>query len=189
VAARPHGCASPALVPQVNSLDGLEQYDPRLDLTSPGSMDRLQALLDASLHGSRDGGGDSRHGTARGGGSRGGAAAEAGAAPAAAGAAAAGAGHDYQGAEWNKPPPAFRFDFGGWQEPTAAAAAAPTPAPPAGAAAPAGAGMRPTLGLHAPGAANGTVRAGGHFDRRMHGSQLYRNQLAPHQPGLAPVRE
>jgi hypothetical protein len=117
---------------------------------------------------------------------------------------------DYRDKSWNQPPPNFRFDFGGWSDGTATAAAADTAAratapadaaprawpgltvgaPAAAAAAAAGTGLLQPAGARGPLAANGTVRAGAHFDKRMHGASLYRNMLVNHGPAaLETVKE
>jgi hypothetical protein len=184
--------------PQVGSVDSLDQYDGRFEFASPGSLDRLQSLLDASHHSGSDG--SSHRGrryspaatTTAGGG-------------ASAGQAAAG---DYRDKSWNVPPPNFRFDFGGGArdnangaDTTAASAGASDAA--AGSAGPAAAWPGLTAGAPPPALAgsaprplplpfSGAARAGGHFDRRMHGASLYRNMLVNHHAGpafLEPVKE
>lgn len=198
---------------QVGSIDSLDQYDPRVALASGSSVDRLQSLLDASHH-SSDG---SSHGPGRGGGSSGGSAGRGLFAAGAAAAAPVAPLQDYKDKSWNKPPPNFRFDFGGGFDGGAAEGdgAAHHQGQGAGAEEPKGTGEEaparawpglttgsPELGVQLPPPqlrpmqlpANGAVRGGGHFDKRMHGASLYRNQLlAPnHHPaaaGLAPVKE
>ncbi|GBF90915.1 calcium-dependent kinase [Raphidocelis subcapitata] len=183
---------------KVGSMDSLDQYDARFEFASPGSLDRLQSLLDASNHGSD---GSSHRGRRLRSPSP---AVEEAAAPA----ASAGAAGEYRDKSWNQPAPNFRFDFGGWDERAAAPPAAPASAAPDHSAAdggarawpgltagaPAGAAGRPAPGalLRPPAVGNGTVRGGGHFDRRMHGASLYRNQaVAGHAPpaALETVRE
>lgn len=109
----------------MGSIDSLDQYDARLDsFASPASVDRLQALLDASHHGSD---GSSRRGALFRAADAGGAATPNGSATngatAAGGAAVAksAASGDYKQKAWNVPPPNFRFDFGGGFERAAAA--------------------------------------------------------------------
>jgi len=153
-------------------------------------MDRLQSLLDSSLHGSD---GSSHRGRRPG--------------------RSASLDDAREAAPGlSKPASGFRFDFGGWE--VGAAAAAKRQAAGAGAAAAGGgkegdnapaAGPRfghaawpgltvgvppslapnPRLGPGGPVLANGTVRAGGHFDKRMHGASLYRNMLV--NPGAGPA--
>jgi hypothetical protein len=194
----------PTPPPKVGSVDSLDQYDARFDFASPGSLDRLQSLLDASHHGSD---GSSHRGRRPA--SRAGSSVSLDDEPSGAVLAPAG---DYRDKSWNQPPPNFRFDFGGWSDGGGAAAAAKTAATAAPAPAPDGgdAGRAwPGLTVGAPGtpggmllpggggfaprgplAANGTVRAGGHFDKRMHGASLYRNMLVNHGPAaLETVKE
>ena len=204
---------------KVGSLDSLDQYDARFEFASPGSLDRLQSLLDASLHGGAASSGDGSSHRGRRPGSRGGG--EDGGGSGAPSPAAAG-GSDYRDRSWNLPPPNFRFDFGDFGGGGAAAAgagagggsgassAAPTSggnggggatehrawpglttgAPVAPPRVGIGAGIGVGVGVGGIGGGNGTVRAGGHFDRRMHGASLYRNMLVGHAPAaLETVRE
>jgi hypothetical protein len=178
---------------KVGSVDSLDQYDARWDRrygsieASPSSMDRLQSLLDSSVHGS-DGSshGGSLHGKRRFSHLNGNGAA----------AAAPAAVNPYENKPWNKPMVNFRFDFG--------AAAEKRGQPPDTQGAPEGLVEKVGEGAAAAGddkaeqAAsyfnNGAVRGGGHFDKRMHGGSLYRNAVVGnvnrglHKP-LAPVRE
>jgi hypothetical protein len=193
---------------QVGSLDSLDQYDARLDFASPGSVGRLQALLDASLHGP-DGSTHRRTGASRADGP-GALAVAAAAGAAAAGAAAAAAaaqqgdaggkgGSVYKDKSWNVPPPNFRFDFGGFEgkpKPKPDAGAEPKPEPkPQAPAEPRPHAPWPGMMAGAPMAVpsmTGPRGAAGLGERRMHGASLYRNMAVPHpppQPHLATVRE
>lgn len=167
---------------KVGSVDSLDLYDDRAGiLASPASLDHISALLDASYHGSDHSGGSSHHGKAF----------------LAHISRSNQAGVSDQGSHadkpWLKPQVKFNFDFG-WG-PTAPAHAAKPPetqgAPPVG---PITSGQGIELPALSTATAakenggdtsnstsscfnNGTVRGGGHFDRRMHGASLYHNAL------------
>jgi hypothetical protein len=181
---------------KVGSVDSLDQYDDRWERwgTSPGSIDRLQSLLDASHHGSESSGG-SHHGSLRG--------ARKFAAEAGAGAAAGADVEDpYKDRPWRQPKVAFNFSFAPVTEARGPpeTQGVPSPAEPSstrssldGGSVPAA----PEAGNNISFFNNGAVRGGGHFDRRMHGASLYRNAVVG-APGralynnakqLAPVKE
>ena len=185
---------------KVGSVDSLDQYDARWERrigsfgASPASLDRLQALLDGSVHGS-DGSshGGSLHGKgrfSRFNGNGNGTAVASGAAPAAA--------SPYADKPWNKPMVYFNFDFGGPAEKGQKGGQPPeTQGAPDGLFEKAVAGAGKTDDKAAEAASyfnNGAVRGGGHFDKRMHGASLYRNAVVGNvnrglHKHLAPVRE
>jgi hypothetical protein len=189
---------------RVGSIDSLDQYDARWDrlAASPAvdSIDRLQAMLDASMHGSDNG---SSHGTSR---ARGLYAGLHNVAPA--GPAAPHNSDQHRDKSWQKPMVNFRFDFGnefighkmgvaGQQAAGAPRGAAQShlqrPGPPETRGAPEGAtdaagAALPKQGMVAtvPGSGNinassyvntGAVRAGIQFDKQMHGAGLYHNAV------------
>jgi hypothetical protein len=185
---------------KVGSVDSLDQYDDRWERwgTSPGSIDRLQSLLDASHHGSESSGG-SNHGSLRGARKY----AEAAVATAGAVGAAADVEDPYKDRPWRQPKVAFNFSFGAPAEVRGPpeTQGVPSPAEPSstrssldGGSVPAA----PDAGNNISYFNNGAVRGGGHFDRRMHGASLYRNAVVTGPPGralynnakpLAPVKE
>ncbi|KAI8470975.1 MAG: kinase-like domain-containing protein [Monoraphidium minutum] len=196
---------------KVGSVDSLDQYDMRLDLTSPGSIGRLQALLDASQHGSDGGSSHNRGSSGRGGLFR--VPASAPVAPAAA-PAPAGGGFRFDVGPPAKPAPApaaapaagagFRFDFG-WQAPPSAAepkklvpaaeepaTSAPWPGLTMGAPAPRGAAPgAPAAAPFGAGPAAGSGARGvrGAGELRTHGGSLYKNLAVKGPAPLSSVRE
>ena len=173
---------------KVGSVDSLDQYDARWESLygSRGSIERLQSLLDASMHGSDNGsrhGGGSSHGRGRN--------ARFGYGVASPAAAEAATGRK----PWEGAPANFNFDFGsavgvgkrGDKPPETQGApegyfdrAVSAPVAVAAVAAAGGGGGSGGGGQDDRAASyfnNGAVRGGVQFDKRMHGASLYHNAM------------
>eukprot|EP00879_Flechtneria_rotunda_P000430 GHRR01000524.1.p1 GENE.GHRR01000524.1~~GHRR01000524.1.p1 ORF type:complete len:787 (+),score=270.20 GHRR01000524.1:160-2520(+) len=171
---------------KVGSVDSLDQYDARWDrpIGSVGSTDRLQALLDASNHGSDNG---SLHGSSKGRGLYAGLQSH----TVTGSVNPSNTGDLYRDKSWNKPPVNFKFDFGNefmaHKLPASNSQWPPeTQGAPDALAAAAAAAVGPAVNATAASSYfnNGAVRGGSHFDKRMHGASLYRNAVMS-SPGSA----